>query len=738
MASLNLTEDFKEIEKRIDIPEKMLGKGAMMPFNNTNSGSRKIMFGVHLEHRLPLMNPEVPMIQTGYETQFGQYSSCYKQVDQDLTLVARIPKFSFDPYNHYYAIFTSVDGKTIDMMERVEYNHISETYGHLYDNSTIDRLEPSDIIKSGTVIQKSSSFDEYDNRMDGINLLSCYMNIEDTMEDAIQVSESAAKKLASPLIKKIHIIINDNTIPLNLYGTDDTYKIIPDIGEECKNGILCAVRQEKKEETLYSQSCAKLKEVMMSDEKYMLVGKVIDVNVYCNAPDKLNESKNMFQINMYYKEAVRMYTEIVDTVLPLLNKGMVMTLEMQKLYYTAVDVLAGKQYMDDRVFTNTVLEVIVMEESVLHEGDKLSNRYGGKGVISKIVPDNEMPMSDNGEFVELIFNSLGVPNRVNAGQLFESSINFIGRRIVEAMQIECFDVSQCVEIYLKFLYMLSDKLGSSFEAYLSKMDDEELVNYISSICDERGIYLSIEPMSESMTIDKLSAIYDEFSWVKLDNIVVPLRASDGQYRYVKARRPIVVARQYIYRLKQYAEEKFSVTSLSSTNIRNENSRNKQKNNYRALFPKTPIRFGEMESGDLIHLGSELVSQVLMIYSTSPHGRRLTEQMLTGDPFNVDIKLDAAARSRSAEMFNVYFKAMGLRLKFIRKKKKKIIPILIEPVEFFFADRKLINPIMPYHKGERFDTYFAKLIKDSKKKKHLYPVAIEPVEFFTDDVDLPEA
>ena len=59
--------------------------------------------------------------------------------------------------------------------------------------------------------------------------------------------------------------------------------------------------------------------------------------------------------------------------------------------------------------------------------------------------------------------------------------------------------------------------------------------------------------------------------------MMPIIDSAGDIRYIPSRRPMVYGYQYIYRLKQYAEEKFSVTSLSATNVRNENSKNKFRN-----------------------------------------------------------------------------------------------------------------------------------------------------------------
>ena len=109
--------------------------------------------------------------------------------------------------------------------------------------------------------------------------------------------------------------------------------------------------------------------------------------------------------------------------------------------------------------------------------------------------------------------------------------------------------------------------------------------------NDKSLYLIIEPMTENPSIDIILKLYEEFPFIKPERILEPIVNSKGDIRYVESRRPLVYGYQYFYRLKQYAEEKFSVTSLSSTNIRNENTKNKASNNYKALFSRTPIRFG---------------------------------------------------------------------------------------------------------------------------------------------------
>ena len=591
MASFNLASDIQKLN--ITNVDHMLGKGLQMPFAASNSGSRKIMFGTQLEHRLPLINPEVAYIQTGYEKQFGTYSSSYYQVDRDYEVIGIVPKFSWDPKHQYYIFLLDHSTNSIKYVERKEYKHITEKYGYLYDNTVLDSLEVGRVIPQGTAIQKSTSFDEYDNRKDGCNLLTMYASCEETMEDAIVISESASKKLASPLIKKVTIGFNDNEIPLNIYGNMTDYKIFPDINEETRNSTLCAFRVQKKEECLYSQSYARLRDLSISDEKYTASGRVVDIDIYCNAPENLSEYQYNTQLFKYYTEHHRVCREIVDLLKPYIDQGYTMDYDLQKLYSISNGALNGKQYFSERVFTNIVLEITLVEEIPVLRGDKLSNRYGGKGITARVKPDHLMPKTKSGETIDVILNMCGVYGRENAGQLFEISVSYVCLKLLEYMELNVLDVGQCIEMYLSLLDIVAPSMRDEMEKTLSTMTDDECIAFFHNTYspDEKSFYLVIEPMSENMTIDKIADLYNTFPWIKPETVMMPITDSAGCLRYIPSRRPLIYGYQYIYRLKQYAEEKFSVTSLSATNIRNENSKSKNSNNYKALYSRTPIRFG---------------------------------------------------------------------------------------------------------------------------------------------------
>jgi DNA-directed RNA polymerase beta subunit len=668
MAKLDFTDKVNAASEKLKSMEQMFGKNLLQPFTNTNAGARKIMHGTHRDHVFPLMRGEKAITETGYENRFGDYSSSITAADSDYRVIAKISKFSFSPNHHYYLIVQDMVTNKLDVVERVSYHHITEVYGYLNNNEYLDSLQVGTVIPNGTIIQKSLAFDEYNNRQDGINFNVAYMALDDNMEDSVIFSDVAAAKLKAPLVKPVIIPINENDIPLNLYGDDKIYKSIPDIGEEIKDAILIGLRKEKKDEALFMQSAQRLKELMLSDEKYTLHGRVIDINIYCNNPENLDGAYNG-QFKMYYNELQRMAAEIVTAITPYAAQSYEMTYELQKLFANAKRISNKDQYMEKRLFSNIILEVVVLEEKNLEIGDKTSNRFGGKGVVSKVVPQKLMPRFGDNEYVDVIMNSSTMYNRENPGQLFELSLNHIGSGIVNHIKNNHLTADEALGLIVRFATLVSEELGTAMKDYLDSIGPENRYLYLENIIKEGCIHLSNKPATESMDIDKLARIYQEFPFIEQTQIFIPMVGSNGQIRYVPSRRRIVVGKQYMFRLKQFAEEKFSATNLSATNIRNENTKSKASREYKELYSNTPIRFGNMESNDLNHIGSEHVVANMMIHSLSPHARRLTEQMYTGEPFNVNIKLDSDSTNRGAEIVFTYLKTIGKRIKFLKVRKK---------------------------------------------------------------------
>ena len=144
---------------------------------------------------------------------------------------------------------------------------------------------------------------------------------------------------------------------------------------------------------------------------------------------------------------------------------------------------------------------------------------------------------------------------------------------------------------IKFLGFCSPKEAEDLVETINSLSNEDRDIYLQSIIDSGNIIMSIEPMTESMSLDMLANLYDAFPYVTQRRVMMPIESSSGDLRFVPARRLGVVGHIAMYRLQQYAEEKHSVTALSSTNLRNENSRNKANKHYKAIHQATPVNFG---------------------------------------------------------------------------------------------------------------------------------------------------
>lgn len=691
------TEKLEESKARIPTMEHMLGKGLLQPCNNTNTGARKIMHSVHRDHVFPLINGEKAILETGYEIRFGDYSSSVTSTDSDYKVVNKISKFSFSPNHHYWIIVEDTRAKRLDIIERISYQHISESYGFLFNNTYIDSVQIGSMIPKDTIVQKSLAFDEYNNRKDGCNFNVCYMALDQNMEDSVIISDVAASKLTSPLIKKVSITINENNIPLNIYGTENTYKCIPDIGEKIKDSILITLRKEKKEEMIYAESVERLRTPMMSDEKKILSGTVIDVDIRCNNPNNLDAYHNS-QFKLYYNELMRMSQEIVSAVTPYVMNNYEISYDLKKLYANSKRILNHDMFIDKKPFSNIILEVTVLEELPLQEGDKTSNRFGGKGIVSKITQQKLMPRFDNDQYVDVILNSSTMYGRENPGQIFELHITHVGGQIIRYIEEANCSVEEAFKLILEYINIIVPEQAEELSNTIKEFNHEELRFFLESFITDKAIDISSRPISDSFDIDRLCKLYESFPWIKDSEVTVPMINSNGEYRFLKARRNIIVGKEYMFRLKQFAEEKFSATSLSSTNIRGENTKSKASKNYNDMYSNTPIRFGNMEINNLNHLGAEAVVENLLIHSLSPHARRLVEQMYTENPYSINIRLDDESTNRAAEIVNTYLKTIGRRLVF-KKVRKKVTKFAFSPV--YFNKAQITSPIF-FNNDPNFD------------------------------------
>ena len=245
------------------------------------------------------------------------------------------------------------------------------------------------------------------------------------------------------------------------------------------------------------------------------------------------------------------------------------------MYSICENKLNGRQYMKDgKQFSGIIINVTVFTENTVKEGDKVSNRYGGKGVISKIVPDNNMPMLSPNMIGDhaisgLIWNFATCVKRLNSGQLIENSLNNFSRCIIHYISTMILNYDEAFNLLYDYLYIINPEFADQFKECIEySSNDEEAMFLLNEFINEfeDGMLLSLKPVSNAVDFDTLRKLYERFPFVRPRKLIVPIERSNGKVEMIESEKRGIISSQYILRLKQYADEKHSATSLSSTNI----------------------------------------------------------------------------------------------------------------------------------------------------------------------------
>ena len=350
---------------------------ALIPFLEHDDANRALMGANMQRQAVPLIQSEAPYIGTGIEA-----SAAHDAADMLLALED--------------GTVTAIDGTTVT----VDYRKSGSTVHPLlkYVRSNQDtcinqkiRVAPGQRVRSGQVLADGSSTDDGELAL-GKNLLVAFMSWEGyNFEDAIILSERLVKDdvLTSIHIKEHEIDARDTKL-----GTEEITRDIPNLSDEILADLddLGIVRVGA--------------EVAPGD---VLVGKVTP-----KGETELTPEERL--LRAIFGEKAR---EVRDTSLKVPHG------EAGKV----IDVKVFNRDDGDELppGVNQLVRVYVGQKRKISVGDKLAGRHGNKGVISKILPVEDMPYMADGTPVDILLNPLGVPSRMNVGQVLEAHLGYCAR-----------------------------------------------------------------------------------------------------------------------------------------------------------------------------------------------------------------------------------------------------------------------------------------------------------------------
>ncbi|MEE3705436.1 DNA-directed RNA polymerase subunit beta [Campylobacter sp. CX2-8023-23] len=263
-----------------------------------------------------------------------------------------------------------------------------------------------------------------------------------------------------------------------------------------------------------------------------------------------------------------------------------------------------------------LVKVYVATKRKLKVGDKMAGRHGNKGIVSNIVPDVDMPYLPDGRSVDIVLNPLGVPSRMNIGQILESHLGLVGMRLGEQIQ-EIFDRKSkewIKELRSKMIEIASVSRLMDAKAMLEKIDDDKLIEYARDWAS--GVRFAT-PIFEGVKPEEFNKLF-EMAKIDMDG---KTELYDGRTGSKMAER-VNVGCMYMLKLHHLVDEKVHARSTGPYSLVTQ-----QPVGGKALSGGQ--RFGEMEVWALEAYGAaHTLREMLTVKSDDVEGRWLAYKALT--------------------------------------------------------------------------------------------------------------
>jgi DNA-directed RNA polymerase subunit beta len=384
--------DFIEVS-----PRTIVGVSAsLIPFLEHDDANRALMGANMQRQAVPLVRPQAPIVGTGMEAKAARDSGAVVLCEQD-------------------GVVEVVDAQKIV----VRSGAIRRTYRLLsFERSNQDTLlhqrpivRPGDKVKRGDVLADSQSTEGGELAL-GTNLLVGFMPFEGyNYEDAIVISERLVKE---NVFDSIHIQEFEVRAEETKLGPEEITSDIPNLSREDLRNL--------DEDGIIRVGT----EVRTGD---VLVGKITPKGEAEPSPEE-----RIFR--SIFGEKMRNFRNTSLKMPPI--TGTATVIRVKRISRAAGDELEAG--------VNELVKVYVAQRRRIAVGDKLAGRHGNKGVIAKILPEEDMPFLPDGTPLDVILNPLGVPSRMNLGQIFEINLGWLAALRGEKVATPVFDGAKEEEI----------------------------------------------------------------------------------------------------------------------------------------------------------------------------------------------------------------------------------------------------------------------------------------------------
>ncbi|MDT2703039.1 DNA-directed RNA polymerase subunit beta [Enterococcus dongliensis] len=370
---------------------------ACIPFLENDDSNRALMGANMQRQAVPLINPKSPWVGTGMEYKAAHDSGAALLCKNDGVV----------EFVDAHEVRVRRDNGALDKYDITKFRRSNS--GTSYNQRPLvglgEKVEVGDILADGPSMENGEL-------ALGQNVVVAFMTWEGyNYEDAIIMSRRLVK---DDVYTSIHIEEYESEARDTKLGPEEITREIPNVGEDALKNL---------DEMGIIRIGA---EVHDGD---LLVGKVTPKGV-----TELSAEERL--LHAIFGEKAR---EVRDTSLRVPHGGGGIVHDVKVFTREAGDELSPG--------VNMLVRVYIVQKRKIHEGDKMAGRHGNKGVVSRIMPEEDMPFLPDGTPVDIMLNPLGVPSRMNIGQVLELHLGMAARQLGIHVATPVFDGAQDSDVW---------------------------------------------------------------------------------------------------------------------------------------------------------------------------------------------------------------------------------------------------------------------------------------------------
>lgn len=642
------------------------------PFAGNDSASRKQMMAGNMPQALSLLNPTRRILMTGMEPEYAKYVFKIEMpcdafvIDVIDRVTASNVKGALKRNPETVVIYEDINTGEVGVMYIPEYLSFHKRFGFelVKVPEAMALLVPGNGVPKGTVFAKPATVTSEGEYMYGRELSCVLATLPGVIEDGGIISESAARNMSTYMYEERTASYGKSEYPLNLFGDDEVYRMCPDIGGIVgDDGILMAFRRKRDMMGSVEMTPERLRKIDRISDRQIKVppgSEIVNITVQHDGEARVNNTPHGMEYTparyddaqrRYYQRIIAKYRELEHSR-P--GEQLVLSREFHRLVVEALVYInpyhkGGRKLCYRKVeLDDWRITVTVRKEIRAGMGIKITCTHGGKGVIVKVMKDEDMPRDQHGRIIDLVMDPMSLTKRMNMGRVIEPRISSV-----------CMEYTRLLREELG----LRDEFTDEFVARtaIQKMDgnkQEEFFKRFMSFYEliSPRMHKGIESFKEFDVTGHLATVASHGMqlWLPTDNPVVysdilprlkaehPCNYSKITWRNAKgrvftSRKDMVIGSIYTIMLEKIARDMAAVSS-AKLQINGVPSRIANSDRYSTHIRMQPMRFaGETEVRLMLMAIGGMATRDLLEQTNNPDSHAIVYEsiLLAEQPTNID-------------------------------------------------------------------------------------------------------